>query len=45
MDIFDKGEHKSISGREKIIEIKSGMNNKRTIFTWDHLQDFYNINI
>ena len=24
--------------------IKSGMNDKRTIFVWDHLQNFYNLN-
>ena len=24
--------------------IKSNMNNKRTIFVWDHLQNFYNLN-
>ncbi len=24
--------------------IKSGMNNKRTVFVWDHLQNFYNLN-
>jgi hypothetical protein len=43
--LFNKGEHKTISGKEKIIEIKSGMNNKRTNFTWDHLQNFYNLSI
>jgi hypothetical protein len=24
--------------------IKSGMNDKRTIFVWDHLKNFYNLN-
>jgi hypothetical protein len=24
--------------------IKSGMNDKRTLFVWDHLQNFYNLN-
>lgn len=24
--------------------IKSGMNDKRTLFTWNHLQNFYNLN-
>ena len=28
---------------EKIIEIKNGMNNKREVFIWDHLQRFYKL--
>jgi hypothetical protein len=35
-------EHKTIAGKEKIQIIKSGMNNRRTEFNWDHLQIFYN---
>ena len=42
VSIFEKGEHKGKTGMDKIIRIKSSMNDKRTIFTWDHLQDFYN---
>jgi hypothetical protein len=42
VSIFEKGEHKGKTGMDKIIQIKSSMNDKRTIFTWDHLQDFYN---
>jgi hypothetical protein len=34
-------EHKTIAGKEKIMIIKSGMNNRRTEFNWDHLQKFY----
>jgi hypothetical protein len=34
-------EHKTIIGKEKIMVIKSGMNNRRTEFNWDHLQKFY----
>ena len=30
---------------EKIVKIKSLMNDRRTTFTWDHLQDFYNLKI
>lgn len=45
VNIFEKGEHKTPLGREKIINIKSNMNDKRTVFTWDHLQNFYKINI
>lgn len=28
---------------DKVVEIKNGMNNKRTIFVWDHLQGFYKL--
>jgi len=45
VDIFDKKEHNTIKGKERIVKIKSGMNNYRTIFTWDHLQKFYNLEI
>lgn len=34
--------HKSIG---EIIKIKDGMNNKRHIFNWDHLQVFYKLEI
>lgn len=27
----------------EIVKIKSSMNDKRTFFTWDHLQNFYNL--
>lgn len=33
----------SRSNIEDIIKIKSGMNDKRTIFNWDHLSKFYNL--
>lgn len=45
LELFNKGENKTIPGKEKIIKIKSNINNKRTNFTWDHLQNFYNLNI
>lgn len=45
ISMFEKGEHKGKTGIEKIVQIKSFMNDKRTIFTWDHLQDFYNLKI
>jgi hypothetical protein len=28
---------------DKVVKIKDGMNNKRTIFVWDHLQGFYSL--
>lgn len=43
VDLFNNGEHKTVLGKEKIIEIKSTMNDKRTVFTWDHLQNFYKL--
>lgn len=45
VNIFEKGEHKGKAGIDRIVQIKSSMNDKRTIFTWDHLQDFYNFKI
>ena len=45
VDMFDRKEHNTEEGKEKIIEIKSGMNNFRTDFTWNHLQNFYNVKI
>jgi hypothetical protein len=29
---------------EYVKHIKSNMNDKRTVFVWDHLQNFYNLN-
>ena len=44
LDLFNNGEHKTNLGKETIIKIKSTMNNKRTDFYWDHLQNFYKLN-
>jgi hypothetical protein len=33
VDMFDRKEHNTIEGKERIVKIKSGMNNYRTIFT------------
>ena len=41
VNLIIKKEHKTDAGKEKIQLIKSGMNNKRTYFNWDHLQRFY----
>ena len=38
---FGQFKHKDII--EKIISIKSCMNDNRTVFTWDHLNKFYNL--
>jgi len=32
VDLFSNGEHKTELGKKKIMEIKSTMNNKRTVF-------------
>jgi len=45
VSMFEKGEHKDKTGIEKIVKIKSSMNDRRTTFIWDHLQDFYNLKI
>jgi hypothetical protein len=45
VDIFNRKEHNTDGGKEKIVKIKSAMNNYRTDFTWNHLQDFYNLKI
>lgn len=43
LSLFKLGVHLKPLGVEKIINIKSGMNDRRTIFIWDHLQKFYNL--
>lgn len=45
LDLFNNSEHKTELGKEKILKIKSNMNDKRTVFTWDHLQNFYKLKI
>jgi hypothetical protein len=45
VDMFDRKEHITDKGKEKIVKIKSGMNNYRTNFIWNHLQNFYNVKI
>ena len=43
LDFFKQGRFNHKLNIEKIIEIKSCMNDKRTIFIWDHLNNFYNL--
>lgn len=43
LDKFKSGQFKHKSNIEEIILIKSCMNDARTIFTWDHLSKFYNL--
>lgn len=42
--LFEQGSFNHKLNMDYIKHIKSNMNNKRTIFTWDHLQNFYNLN-
>ena len=43
LDFFKSGQFKYKDNIEKIILIKSCMNDKRTVFIWDHLKKFYNL--
>lgn len=43
VSMFSQGEHKNKSGIDEIVKIKSFMNDKRSVFIWDHLQNFYNL--
>jgi len=43
INIIKEKKHKTIEGIDQIRRIKDGMNNKRTIFIWDHLQNFHNL--
>ena len=45
VNMFERKEHNTDQGKRKIVKIKSGINNFRTDFSWNHLQDFYNIKI
>jgi len=42
LELFKLGFKYSPENIEKVIKIKSGMNNNRTVFNWDHLDNFYN---
>jgi len=43
LDYFKLGNYDYKSNIENIVSIKSGMNDKRTVFIWDHLNNFYNL--
>ena len=44
LKFFKLGTHTDKFNIEKIKLIKSSMNDRRTVFVWDHLQNFYNLN-
>ena len=43
LDYFKQGQFNHKSNIIEITSIKSGINDNRTIFTWDHLKNFYNL--
>jgi len=43
LDHFKLGTFKHKTNIEEVISIKSCMNDARTVFTWDHLNKFYNL--
>ena len=43
LTLFKNGEHKNKTGIEKLNFIKLNMNDKRTVFIWDHLKNFYKL--
>ena len=43
VNMFKAGEHKSQTGRDRIKELRQIINDNRTIFTWDHLNEFYSL--
>ena len=43
LDYFKQGKFNHKLNIDKIIEIKSCINDKRTVFIWDHLNNFYNL--
>lgn len=42
--LFEQGCFNHKLNMKKVKQIKSQMNDKRTVFVWDHLQNFYNLN-
>jgi hypothetical protein len=43
LKFFENKEHTKLESINKIIKIKSGMNDRRTEFNWNHLNKFYNL--
>lgn len=44
VELFEKGRFNHKLSMDYVKQIKSNMNDKRTVFVWDHLQNFYNLN-
>ena len=43
MKLIEEKVHKTEAGKDIINGIKNNMNNRRTVFVWDHLQKFYSM--
>jgi hypothetical protein len=43
LSYFEAKNHTKPESIKAIVEIKSQMNNERTEFNWDHLNNFYNL--
>jgi hypothetical protein len=43
LNLFKLGKFNHKSNMENVLKIKLGMNDKRTIYIWDHLNKFYNL--
>ena len=43
LEYFKAGQFKHKTYIEEIILIKSNMNDSRTVYIWDHLNNFYNL--
>jgi hypothetical protein len=41
IDMIKIGEHKNENGKDKIRKLKNTINDSRTIFIWNHLNNFY----
>jgi len=44
VNLFQAGRMNHKSNLAEVKLIKSQMNDNRTVFVWDHLQNFYNLN-
>ena len=43
LNLISENKHKSLEGKNQIRLIRDGMNNKRTYFNWNHLQNFHSL--
>jgi hypothetical protein len=45
LNLFKEGKFDHKSNMEYVQKIKLNMNTKRIVYTWDHLNNFYNLDI